>query len=90
MRKCLAILLTFTTIISCCIISCYEYKKDTVITYEDAKQFADDVKELNSKNYDISNRLIVSSDKDIDTMGAIDKAVLPTAVGPVRIIILFF
>lgn len=75
MRKCLAILLTFTTIISCCIISCYEYKKDTVVTYEDAKQFADDVKELNSKNYDISNRLIVSSDKDIDTMGAIDKAV---------------
>lgn len=75
MKKCLAIILTFTTILSFGIISFNEFRKSTVITYEEARQFADDVKELNAKNYDISNRLILSSNKDINTMGAVDTAV---------------
>lgn len=74
MKKILAIILAFTTIIPCCIFSCSDLKKEHTITYENAKQFADEVKELNSKNYDISNRLIISSSQDIDTMGAIDEA----------------
>lgn len=44
------------------------------ITKEEAYQFADELKEMNSEEYDASNRMIVSSDKDIDYLDAVDVA----------------
>lgn len=44
------------------------------ITVEQALQFSNELKELEKKNYDVSNRLIVSANKKIDTMGAVATA----------------
>lgn len=44
------------------------------ITKEEAYQFADEINEMNTSEYDASSRLIVSADKDIDYMNAVDVA----------------
>ncbi|MCM1114487.1 MAG: S8 family serine peptidase [Clostridium sp.] len=44
------------------------------VTKEQAYQFADELKEMNSEEYDVSNRLIVSANKDIDYLDAVDTA----------------
>ncbi len=44
------------------------------ITKEEAYQFADELKEMNLEEYDASSRLIVSADKDIDYLNAVDAA----------------
>ena len=44
------------------------------VSQTETYQFADELKDINSKDYDVSNRLIVSSEKDIDTLDAVDIA----------------
>ncbi len=51
----------------------YTQPVDT-ITKQEVCQFSDELKEMSSEKCDISNRLIVSTDKDIDYLDAIDAA----------------
>lgn len=44
------------------------------ITQAETSQFAEEIKEMNSEEYDVSDRLIISSDKDIDYLNAVDVA----------------
>lgn len=44
------------------------------VSQTETYQFADELKDINSKDYDASNRLIVSSEKDINTLDAVDIA----------------
>lgn len=44
------------------------------ITKEEAYQFADELKAMNWEEYDVANRLIVSADKDIDYLNAVEVA----------------
>ncbi len=44
------------------------------ITKKETYQFADELKEMSSEEYDVSDRLIVSSNKKIDYMDAVDVA----------------
>ena len=44
------------------------------ITKKEAYQFAEEINEMNTAEYDVSSRLIVSANKDIDYMDAVDVA----------------
>lgn len=76
MKKFLSVLLSLLIIIPCSILVIadnYEFPTDE-ITKKEAYQFADELKEMNSEEYDISSRLIVSADKDIDYLNAVEVA----------------
>ena len=47
---------------------------EKTITKKQAYQFADELKKMNLEEYDASSRLIVSADKDIDYLNAVDVA----------------
>lgn len=44
------------------------------VTQAEASQFADELKGMNSEEYDVSSRLIVSAEKDIDYLNSVDTA----------------
>ena len=76
MKKIISILCVLCIIIPCNIALAaneYEFTIDE-ITKEEAYQFADELKRMNTENYDVSNRLIVDTNKNIDYMGAVDAA----------------
>lgn len=76
MKKFLSIILSILIIIPCNIAlvsNVYELGND-IITKEEAYQFASEIKEMNTSEYDVSSRLIVSANKDIDYMNAVDVA----------------
>lgn len=52
----------------------YAFNNSTNIKKDDACQFAEELSEINDKEYDVENRLIVSADKDIDYLNATDIA----------------
>ena len=76
MKKFLSIILSILLILPCTLtLVANEFGKSTPkITKEEAYQFADEIKEMSIFEYDVSTRLIVSADKDIDYMNAVDVA----------------
>lgn len=76
MKKLLSIILSFLIIIPSSVALAADGYTPSVeeITQAEACQFADELKEMNSQEYDVSKRLIVSADKDIDYLNAIDVA----------------
>ncbi|MDE6767959.1 MAG: S8 family serine peptidase, partial [Eubacterium sp.] len=76
MKKLLAIILSILIIIPSSIALASDDYTSPIdeITKEEAYQFADELKAMNLEEYDVTNRLIVSADKDIDYMDAIDVA----------------
>lgn len=72
MRKILIIILCIAIAIPVCTISAEKISGLKNVTYNEALHFAEDVKEMTSKNYDSANRLIVSSGNKINTMNAVD------------------
>ncbi|MGN1123196.1 MAG: S8 family serine peptidase [Eubacterium sp.] len=75
MKKFLSILLSILIIIpSIILIADEKLPKVDEITKEEAYQFADEIKEMNSSKYDASSRLIVSANKDINYLNAVDVA----------------
>lgn len=73
MKKFISIILSILIIIPSSVVLAadgYEFSVDK-ITQEEAQEFADEIKDLDGE---VSNRLIVSTDKDIDYMGAVDVA----------------
>lgn len=76
MKKIIPIILSILIIIPCNIALAsngYELGNDK-ITQEEVQQFANEIKEMNTSKYDASSRLIVSADKDIDCLNAVDVA----------------
>ena len=76
MKKLLSIILSFLIIIPSSVALAADGYTPSVeeITQAEACQFAGELKEMNSQEYDISKRLIVSADKDIDYLNAVDVA----------------
>lgn len=74
MKKIIILLLCVAISIPCFGFIEKKVEKIENITVEQALQFSNELKELEKKNYDISNRLIVSANKKIDTMGAVATA----------------
>lgn len=76
MKKLLSIILSILIIIPSSVALAADGYTSPVdeITKEDAYQFANELKEMNLEEYDVSNRLIVSSDKDIDYLDAAEAA----------------
>ncbi len=76
MKKLFSLMLSILIILPCTLTSASDGYKTSVdtITKQEAYQFADELKEMNSEEYDVSSRLIVSSDKNIDYLNAIDVA----------------
>lgn len=50
------------------------YKPERVISRQEAYGFADELKEMGSKKYDVENRLIIGADKKIDYLNAVSTA----------------
>lgn len=50
------------------------YKPEKVISRQEAYGFADELKEMGSKKYDVENRLIIGADKKIDYLNAVSTA----------------
>lgn len=76
MKKLISIILAILIIIpfSISIFSNGYKQSKNVVTKAEAYQFADEIKEMNTSEYDASSRLIVSANKDIDYMNAVDVA----------------
>lgn len=76
MKKALSILLSILIIIPSSVALAadgYAPPADE-ITKAEAYQFADELKSMNFEEYDVSNRLIISANKDIDYLNAVDVA----------------
>lgn len=76
MKKIVSIMLTVLIIIPCNIVLAadgYELSVDE-IAQKEAYQFAEELSDMNMDEYDTSSRLIVSTDKNIDYLNAIDVA----------------
>ena len=76
MKKLLSIILSILIIIPSSVALAadgYTPPVDT-ITKQEVYQFSDELKEMNMEKYDTSSRLIVSSDKDIDYLNAVNAA----------------
>lgn len=76
MKKLLSIILSFLIIIPSSVALAADGYTPSVeeITQAEAYQFADELKKMNLEEYDISSRLIVNTNKDIDYLNAIDIA----------------
>ncbi|MGN1328462.1 MAG: S8 family serine peptidase [Eubacterium sp.] len=76
MKKILSIILSILVIIPVSVALAADGYTPPVdeITKEEAYQFAEEINEMNTAEYDVSSRLIVSANKDIDYMDAVDVA----------------
>lgn len=71
-RKIISIILTIILLVPNFV--SYAFNNSTNIKKDDACQFAEKLSEINDKEYDVSNRLIISTNRDIDYLNAIDVA----------------
>ncbi|MFR5874934.1 MAG: S8 family serine peptidase [Eubacterium sp.] len=73
MKKFIAVILSVLFVVMSSVhLICNDFtERCNIITHEEAKEFADELKKIDGA---VSNRLIVSADKDIDYMGASEVA----------------
>ena len=78
LKKLLAILLALALVLvpvpGNALFTTDSYKPERVISRQEAYGFADELKEMGSKKYDVENRLIIGADKKIDYLNAVSTA----------------
>ena len=76
LKKLLAILLVLALVLipGNALFTDNSYKPERVISWQEVYCFADELKEMGSKKYDVENRLIIGADKKIDYLNAVSTA----------------